>query len=100
MATLHSLQHSFDVHSWLDRCLESVGQDDGIILLENAVTISCLTPVINRITNLEIQPNLYVIDVDLKARGLLDQYDHCFLPVSYQEFVELTLRYDKLINWA
>ena len=100
MATLHSIQHSLDDQNWLTRCLASVSENDGIILLEDAVLISCHLPTLSQLSTLNIKLNFYVIDVDLKARGLLNQFDQKFTLISYQEFVELTLYYDKLVNWA
>ena len=100
MATLHSLQHSHDDQNWLARCLATVKTGDAIILLEDAVTISCHQPTLQEFNKLDISLSLYVINVDLEARGLIAQSNNLFEIVSYQEFVELTLQYDKLVNWA
>lgn len=100
MATLHSLHHSQSDHIWLSRCLAAAKPDDGIILLEDAVAISCHLPSLLLLSKLDLVLNFYVIDVDLNARGLLSLYDKKFALVSYHEFVELTLHYNKLVNWA
>ena len=100
MATLHSLQHGIDDQNWLGRCLASVKAGDGIILLEDAVTISCHLPTLQQFHTLDVELSFYVLDIDLEVRGIKAQIGKQFEVLSYQEFVELTLQYDKVVNWA
>ncbi|PCJ48320.1 MAG: hypothetical protein COA74_09385 [Gammaproteobacteria bacterium] len=120
MAILHSLQHSCDDQTWFKLCLASLEVGDGIILLEDAVSISCHLPSLKRLNTLAKSLTIYVMDVDLEARGLSAQFKELtsqssyqettlnsrlssslkYELINYQEFVELTLQYDKLVNWA
>ena len=115
MPSLHTLQHSIDDKNWLERCLQTVQNNDAILLLEDAVSISCHLPSLKLLSELT-SVSLFVLDADCQARGINPTYDAAlalsasevidlkayaaFKKVSYQEFVELSLSYDKVINWA
>lgn len=103
MAILHTLQHCFDDQSWLSRVTDSLSAGDGLLLLEDAVSISCHLPTLEQLNNLGITLSFYVMDVDLQARGLKPINAPSSIQIeiiNYQEFVELSLQFDKVVNWA
>jgi len=103
MTILHTLQHSIDEQSWLNRAIASLKNGDGLLLIEDAVSISCHLPTLKKLNALGIVFSFYVIDVDLQARGLKPHNIPSSITIeiiSYQEFVELTLQFDKVVNWA
>jgi sulfur relay protein TusB/DsrH len=103
MATLHTLQHSVDDNSWLGRAIDSLQPGDGLLLLEDAVSISCHLPTLEQLNSLGIELSFYVMDVDLQARGLKPTNTLSSIQIeiiNYQEFVELSLQFDKVVNWA
>jgi sulfur relay protein TusB/DsrH len=103
MAILHTLQHSFDDQSWLSRATDSLKSGDGLLLLEDAVSISCHLPTLEKLNSLDIELSFYVLDVDLQARGLKPTNDPSSIHIkiiNYQEFVELSLQFDNVVNWA
>ncbi|MFT5521634.1 MAG: sulfur relay protein TusB/DsrH [Enterobacterales bacterium] len=103
MATLHTLQHSFDDQSWLSRAIDSLKSGDGLLLLEDAVSISCHLPTLKQLNSLEIALSFYAMDVDLQARGLTPANIPSsvkFEIINYQDFVELSLQFNKVVNWA
>lgn len=104
MASLHSIQHSYDDQNWLDRCLELAATGDAILLLEDAVSLCCHQPSINKLVASDKSLSLYILNEDLKARGLtLPSTGSAaieFTLISYQEFVELSLQYERVVNWA
>ena len=103
MATLHTLQLSVDEQSWLNRATSSLSSGDGILLLEDAVSMSCHLPTLEKFNHLDIDISFYVMDVDLKARGLIPTKAPSsiqFEIINYQDFVELSIQFDKVVNWA
>ena len=103
MAILHTLQHSFDDQSWLSRATNSLQSGDGLLLLEDAVSISCHLPTLEKLNNLGVDISFYAMDVDLQARGLTPANIPSsvkFEIINYQDFVELSLQFDKVVNWA
>ena len=93
MTTLHTLQHSFDDQPWLTRSTESLSPGDGILLLEDAVSICCHLPTLEKLKTLGINISFYAMDVDLKARGLNPAkvpFPLEFQIISYKDFVELS----------
>lgn len=72
-------------------CLEHIGPQDGLLLIEDAV--SCATQ------NLELESvEMMVLEDDLTARGL-GATNSEWQRISYQEFVENTFSYDKNVSW-
>ena len=63
---------------------------DGLLLIEDA-TINSSSPWSGG--------ECYVLDEDLIARGLAATADPSWKKVNYDQFVQLTLEYDKVVSW-
>ncbi|MCW9028405.1 MAG: sulfurtransferase complex subunit TusB [Kangiella sp.] len=78
----------------LNQALPFISEQDGILLIEDAVVVA---------TYGSVQANhqtLYVLVEDLIARGLKDKVGvEQWNLVDYPQFVELTLQYDKSVSW-
>lgn len=91
---LHLVFTSPNNSSALRDCLNNFQEQDGLILLEDGVL--AITNFAQQSLPLNNKP-CFALESDLKARGI----EHlCPLPIiSYDDFVELTLKYNKTISW-
>lgn len=72
----------------LIQCQNAMSHDDGLLLIENAVILA---------NSQTAQDNYFVLEEDLIARGLTP--DSTWTQQNYQDFVNLTLNFDKTISW-
>lgn len=94
---LHTLSHSssqFDSQAFI----EMVIAEDIIILMQDAVTIA-----INNTTILSAlmkkTTHLYVLNVDIEARGLCDYINPNVTIIDYHQFVDLTAQHFPQLAW-
>ncbi len=75
----------------IDSCLEAVGSNDGLLLIEDAVYTA--TRDLKALTN-----QCYVLKEDLTARGIKVTED-MWQEISYSQFVKKILVFEKSISW-
>ena len=80
-------------HKKLSEALPYIAEDDGILLIEDAVIVATSNGEHSDYTN------QFVLEEDLIARGLKDKSNANWKLVDYPQFVELTLAFDKSITW-
>ena len=89
MAILHQINH----REAFQRCQALVNKEDGIVLFEDAVLL--LAENSKHFFNSDFQ--LYVLKADLDARAIKAIPE--VVAIDYDEWVELTLKFDKTISW-
>lgn len=83
------------MQSSLQSCFRVIQKNDAIILIEDAVIT-----VMNKGHMDLIKNKLFVLEPDLKARGIkIDQITEGVSLVDYNEFVKLTVKYDNVQTW-
>ena len=93
---LHTFQTSPFGDQRLLNCLGRIQQHDGVLLLQDACYLLNHPNLLNKLCATEC--SVLVLDEDIAARGLtLTQTN--IKTISYAEFVELSMLYDKVISW-
>lgn len=90
MATLHLLNKPPE-HSRFQRCLEAVGTDDTLVLIEAAVTAVAL--------DRPWPDRTLALASDLSARGLVSELPDSIESVDAAGLVELTAETASIISW-
>lgn len=94
---LHTLHRS----PWLtdfSSLLRLVGADDELLLLQDGVTAAIEgSRFLETLQNGSIK--VYVLEEDIKARGLGGQISDSVVRVSYTDFVRLTVKHPNQIAW-
>jgi tRNA 2-thiouridine synthesizing protein B len=101
MSTLHTVNKSPFTHNTLVSCVACCASSDAILLLEDGVfgatSASFLAKKMDILQQQQI--NIYVLENDLKARGLMQRImSQCKL-IDYDSFVQLTLQYQRVQSW-
>ena len=93
---LYKVNKSPFEHQAIHQCLDRMTVQDSLLLTESA----CYAVTGQGISKqrLEELTNLYVIQDDLKARGLTCDLTNC-QQISYNDMVELCLRHTQVISW-
>ena len=91
MSSLHTISKA-PSSGLLDQCLPFLGQDDGLLFIEDGV-YNCLDQL--DLPDIEI----FSLKEDMKARGISGRHRTATKTVNYLEFVELCCRYDKVVSW-
>ena len=80
----------------LDSCLASAKEEDALLFLEDGVYY-----VTHNAIDLRTPQNisLFALREDISARGLDKSVLRKIEIVNYQAFVNLCVRYDKVVNW-
>lgn len=91
--TLHLIQESPFSSSALQECINILENGDAILLMQNGVYGAHHT-----LTN-SASLNIFALKDDLTARGIMDKTPTHIKTISYDEFVELCIQYDKTISW-
>ncbi|MGV6397884.1 sulfurtransferase complex subunit TusB [Pseudomonas caspiana] len=98
MSTLHVLSHSPFADSRLTSCLRLLGKKDALLLCGDATY--ALTQATAPLQELESRVGafeLFAMQEDVLARNLtIPAWVKC---VGYPEFVELSIRYDRVNTW-
>lgn len=88
---LHLIQRSPFSSTTLSDCLNILGNEDSLLFMQDGVYIQ------NHPTLPDIINPVYVLQDDLKARGLLTST--LGKSINYQEFVLLCTQHEKVISW-
>lgn len=91
MSSLHTISKA-PSSGFLDQCLPFLGQDDGLLFIEDGV-YNCLDQL--DLPDIEI----FSLKEDMKARGISDRNRAATKTINYLEFVELCCNYDKVVSW-
>jgi tRNA 2-thiouridine synthesizing protein B len=92
---LHKVSSSPFSHLALQHCLQRIHNTDGLLLTQDAVYAVMQPSLGVKFTELH---GVYVLKDDVEARGL--QLENSSIQIiTYAEFVELSLKYDKIISW-
>lgn len=91
--------HTVNKMSALSACRRLIQKDDGLLLLEDGVL--CLLSGHGNLGDLETLKHLplFALEADLAARGLMKKVPPEIKIIDYGGFVDLSLRYDKVISW-
>lgn len=101
MSTLNIINKSPFEKRTLEQCISRIGNDDGVLLIEDAVVAAVSgTALSSTLEATGDQSKMYVLSPDLDARGfagasLLD----CVQKVDYAGFVELVVSHDRVHSW-
>lgn len=90
---LHHIQTS-PCDNALKTCLKYIKKDDAIIFSSDGVNIVLYQSHIDELIDYKI----FFLADDVKARGLIAQ-SAAYSLIDYQQFVELTLDFNKVITW-
>ena len=92
---LHKISASPFNHQALQHCLQRMHNTDGLLLTQDAVYTVMHQTLYAKLTGLN---SVYVLKEDAEARGVLIESDKIQL-ITYAEFVELCIKYDKIVSW-
>ncbi|MBA53094.1 MAG: sulfurtransferase complex subunit TusB [Pseudomonadales bacterium] len=92
---LHIVNRSPFTHSALQQSLQALGDEDSIILIEDAVLL--LSSPANTAT-LPPGDRLYVLQSDCEARGVTLNTEVA-TPADYARFVELVAQHSRTVSW-
>lgn len=100
---LHILNKNY-TSELLNSFMQRVQAQDGLVLLADAVYILSNANTKVLLSNLIQSKRLYVLSEELKSRGLslqnsITSQNPSNIEISYTQFVELTLQFDKTLTW-
>ncbi|MDH1085768.1 sulfurtransferase complex subunit TusB [Pantoea brenneri] len=94
---LHTLLHS-PAYSDLETLLLMVDADDDILLLQDGVIAALAgSRALQQLSGCTAA--LWVLDEDVRARGLAGQISTSVRPVDYTGFVALTVKHPQQMTW-
>jgi tRNA 2-thiouridine synthesizing protein B len=93
---LHKIDSSPFNHLALQHCLQRIKPTDGLLLSQDAVYGVMDKALIGKFSNLT---SVYVLKEDAEARAVLIEGDSNIQLITYVDFVELSLKYDKVVSW-
>lgn len=101
MSCLH-IVNQCDADGALASCLRLASTDSAILLIENAVYLARKNTLMElNFASIIDRQAVYVLEPDLWARGVLqDQLYEGLHLVNYIGFVELTVRYNRIVSWC
>ena len=89
---LHLIQKSPFQSQCLEDCLNIAAPDDSFLLMQDGVYA------IQKADFIEQHDNIYILESDLKARGLTNNHPNVS-SITYADFVELTKTHNKVLSW-
>lgn len=92
---LHKISSSPFSYKALHHCLQRMHEKDGLLLTQDSVYTVMHQTLYTKLTELD---SVFVLKEDAEARGVQVKSDHIQL-ISYAEFVELSLKYEKVMSW-
>jgi tRNA 2-thiouridine synthesizing protein B len=99
--TLHTWNKAATDAAPLAHCLALLGSADTLLLLEEGVYALLDAAFMQRLQPLLAQgTRLCALAEDLAARGLSARIPRQVEPVSYREFVALSLQHARVVNWV
>lgn len=98
---LHILRHSPHAESSFASCLRTISPGQSLLLIEDSVySLLPGTSSRNALDSLPDTLNLYALDVDLEARGLVPgDVPARTTIIDYARMVELTIQHTKVVSW-
>ncbi|MCL1076866.1 sulfurtransferase complex subunit TusB [Parashewanella spongiae] len=91
---IHFIQTSLNQDNALELCLKYKNDDDLIILAGSAVSGLLQKQWQRKLLNIDVK----ILSDDIMAQGLAEKLKH-FDAINYQQFIEQTLKYNKVISW-
>ncbi|MCA0937705.1 sulfurtransferase complex subunit TusB [Vibrio alginolyticus] len=88
--------HIIKTVSALEDALALCSEQDDILLIEDAVYAA--NPQHQAFSKVK-HSNVYVLESDIQARGMVNRISPSVTVVNYQGFVELTANQDKSLTW-
>ncbi|UXI01540.1 sulfurtransferase complex subunit TusB [Photobacterium sp. TY1-4] len=95
---LHTIMTSPFQSQALRRCLRYLAPQDEILLIQDAVVAGTEKNAWSEALT-QAGVNIYVLEVDLVARGLREQMNERIHVVDYSGFVGLTERHESQMKW-
>lgn len=92
---LHKISSSPFSYKALHHCLQRMHEKDGLLLTQDSVYTVMHQTLYSKLTELH---SVFVLKEDAEARGVQVKSEHIQL-ISYAEFVELSLKYEKVMSW-
>ena len=92
---LHKVTTSPFENCALNQCLKRMSSEDGLLLMQDGVYAIKHQDFLPRLV---AHANVYVLTDDLKARAISTETPK-FKQISYEQFVELSLQYSKVLSW-
>jgi tRNA 2-thiouridine synthesizing protein B len=92
---LHKIDSSPFNHLALQHCLQRIQTTDALLLTQDAV-YAVMDKTLN-VKFVELHA-VFVLKEDAEARGIVIESDKIQL-ITYTQFVELSLKYDKVVSW-
>jgi tRNA 2-thiouridine synthesizing protein B len=98
--TLHTWNKATSDAAPIVQCLEQLSADDALLLLEDGVYAAMDADFLRRLErSLDAGARLYCLAADLAARGISARISPRATVVGYKEFVALSLRHERVVNW-
>jgi sulfur relay protein TusB/DsrH len=94
--TLHIINKSPTDHKLYQRCFNSLMAGDALLFIESAVFV-CVDK--EHITTQTANISYFLLEADIRARGLSQQCDYPFHVIDDNGFVDLCCQYKKTISW-
>jgi len=100
MSTLHTINKSLSEAPLWKKLSAAVTHGDAVLCIEDGVYATLDPNALEALSLLEEQRQIkmYVLEDDLRARGLSDTPD-AIRPASYSDFVTLCTTHSKVISW-
>jgi tRNA 2-thiouridine synthesizing protein B len=92
---LHKISSSPYADCALKQCLKRISPEDGLLLIQDGVYAIKHQDFLQ---SLEQVSNVYLLENDLNARAISSENPK-FTQISYEQFVDLTLQYSKVLSW-
>lgn len=101
MSTLHTINKSPFSHNTLASCIRVCEKQDAILLLEDGVFGGLATaPCAEELQSLMNEGvKIYVLEGDIKARGISEKLDKAIQVTNYDGFVRLSLEHRSVQSW-
>lgn len=101
MSILHSVNKSPFTQNTLKQCLDVIGNNHALILIEDGVYAALKhSPCSADLKKVNAQGiKIYALDTDISMRGLNDDLSEWITPVSMNDFVELCCQHSSVQSW-
>lgn len=97
--TLHTINKQ--TSDCLTHCLTTLAENDTVLLIEDGVYAAMAgCPAATHWQNLPAGVTCLALADDLSARGITEQLAPQVKPATWQDFVALCTRHDKVISWG
>ncbi|UZJ45513.1 sulfurtransferase complex subunit TusB [Marinimicrobium sp. C6131] len=101
MSTLHTVNKSPFEHRTLRACIDVCQPGDAVLLLEDGVYGALpASPEASALTTLQARKiEVYALEADLRARGLIDRIAVGVSVADYATFVALSVAHNTIQSW-